>query len=633
MAFENAKFIWLQNEIVDQYMESYDELIYNGKGAICQISCDGDYTLFINGVYVASGQYGDFEDYKIYDEIDITSYLTVGKNHFSVVCHHTGKDFQRYKKYKAGLIYQVTEGEGISLVSDERTLVRQSVTFESGRAKQISSQLGFSYKYDSTKEDLWTRGQLFDFENATVTEKSCIFYKRPIPKHSLIKMALGNMIYEGQGYTVYDLGKEYVGLFSVELECDEPTDVIFAYGEHLENCRVVRKMGDRDFSIEYKARAGVNKHTSYMLRFACRYLEIQTQGKVKVNKIGIIPQVYPVKRVSKKLPNNALSDIYDICLNTLELCMMEHYVDCPWREQCLYAFDSRNQMLCGYYGFEGGNYEYARANLLLMSKDRREDELLSICFPSGTDLTIPSFSLYYILSVLEYTTHSGDLTLAKEVNHKLRLILNAVIGNMKGDLACRFEGKEHWNFYDWSQGNEGKIFASEARQPNPMLSMLLIMALNSYEKLCQMCELDFGYSYLAKKIAISLKERYFDKEKGLWFIDEKDGLYTELLNSFAVSFGVSTGSEAEKICKALVSSSLLPSSLSTKCFKYDGLIKTNKDAYKDYILSDIEKTYNPMIETGTVWETAEGKSSFGGAGSLCHGWSSIPIYYFNLLLD
>ena len=41
-----------------------------------------------------------------------------------------------------------------------------------------------------------------------------------------------------------------------------------------------------------------------------------------------------------------------ICLNTLKLCMTEHYVDCPRQEQCLYAFDSRNQMLVGYTAFQ-----------------------------------------------------------------------------------------------------------------------------------------------------------------------------------------------------------------------------------------------------------------------------------------
>jgi hypothetical protein len=37
-----------------------------------------------------------------------------------------------------------------------------------------------------------------------------------------------------------------------------------------------------------------------------------------------------------------------------------------------------------------------------------------------------------------------------------------------------------------------------------------------------------------------------------------------------------------------------------------------------------------MIETGTVWETIDGKAAFDNAGSLCHGWSATPIYYYNL---
>ena len=39
-----------------------------------------------------------------------------------------------------------------------------------------------------------------------------------------------------------------------------------------------------------------------------------------------------------------------------------------------------------------------------------------------------------------------------------------------------------------------------------------------------------------------------------------------------------------------------------------------------------------MLDMGatTFYETEEGASSFGGAGSLCHGWSALPIYYLNL---
>jgi hypothetical protein len=51
------------------------------------------------------------------------------------------------------------------------------------------------------------------------------------------------------------------------------------------------------------------------------------------------------------------------------------------------------------------------------------------------------------------------------------------------------------------------------------------------------------------------------------------------------------------------------------------------------VLSEIRNEYQKMLdgESGAVWETAEGQSAFDGAGSLCHGWSAIPIYFYHKL--
>jgi hypothetical protein len=40
-----------------------------------------------------------------------------------------------------------------------------------------------------------------------------------------------------------------------------------------------------------------------------------------------------------------------------------------------------------------------------------------------------------------------------------------------------------------------------------------------------------------------------------------------------------------------------------------------------------------MLEQGATsfWETAKGEADFSGAGSLCHGWSALPIYYYETL--
>jgi hypothetical protein len=34
----------------------------------------------------------------------------------------------------------------------------------------------------------------------------------------------------------------------------------------------------------------------------------------------------------------------------------------------------------------------------------------------------------------------------------------------------------------------------------------------------------------------------------------------------------------------------------------------------------------------SFWETLLGGADFGGAGSLCHGWSAVPIYFYHAYL-
>ena len=65
-----------------------------------------------------------------------------------------------------------------------------------------------------------------------------------------------------------------------------------------------------------------------------------------------------------------------------------------------------------------------------------------------------------------------------------------------------------------------------------------------------------------------------------------------------------------------------------KCFKYDALLMVDKKYHKN-IVDEIRSVYKPMLESNStsVWEVAEGANAFDKAGSLCHGWSSMPIIY------
>ena len=78
--FKKAKWIWYDKiSSPNSYGEFFGTFTAKDK-AMIKISCDGDYTLFINGKYASSNQYGDFEHYKSVDEIDISNYIQKGEN-------------------------------------------------------------------------------------------------------------------------------------------------------------------------------------------------------------------------------------------------------------------------------------------------------------------------------------------------------------------------------------------------------------------------------------------------------------------------------------------------------------------------------------------------------------------------
>lgn len=627
MIFKDASLIWnsfcyTENE----YNEFVENLTWNNEKAILRLSVAGDYTLFINGKYAQSNQYGDFPHYKVYDELDITDFLTTGENRICILAWYFGKSGMRYNTPAPGIIFEIELDGEVVISSGTNTLSRKSRTYKNGDAKKISPQLGYSFTYDATAEN-----DANSFTKSVVIAEKGEFFKRPTKKLILDTQKTATLINKGKTW-LFDLGQEFVGLAKLKLTACGGEKINVAYGETLLDGHVKRIIGERDFSFDYIAKAGKNEYTNYMFRLAARYIEITCPDTVSIDSVSIIPQFYPVNE--NPIPRLFSEDksIYEICLNTLKLCMMEHYVDCPWREQCFYAYDSRNQMLAGYIAFKDKNAEYARANLLLMSKDMREDNLLSICFPSNENLAIPCFSLFYILAVWEYIKHTADLTLGKEVFNKLESILTVFIGNAENGLVKKHPGKGYWNFYDWSEYCAPEI-GTDIAEPDALINCITLIALDAYSSICDVLGKEDKFCNQKSVIRKNTFEKFYNKATGLFFISDITEQPTELLNSLAVLSGVAEGETAEYICKKLSSGELLHSSLSMKPFKYDALIKTDREKYADTVLSEIRETYKVMLDTKTVWETLEGATAFDNAGSLCHGWSAMPIYYFDLLSD
>lgn len=633
----NSKWIWpVKNATPDSYAEFYETFEFSGDNAQISICADSNYAIYLNGSLVDSGQYPDFPHYKIYDKIDITDYCVKGENRLCIIVWYYGVSNMSYYPGNAALKFEVSCDGNLCCISDENTPSRISNTYKNGLRKLITHQLGFSYWYDFTKQDDWFNGRLQGFNNSVIINQQLQLYPRPISKFLIGDKVCGELVKQNNDcHYLYDLGRESVGYltFKIKSPCNQHIKV--AYGEHIIDGGVRFLISGRDFSADFTLKAGDNVYANPFRRFGLRYIEVFTEQPIEIEFIGICPTDYPLN-LTGKAPEDALrKQIYDVSVRTLQLCMHDHYEDTPWREQALYAMDSRNQMLCGYYAF--GEYAFPRACLYLMSKDNREDNLLSICFPNDSPLTIPSFSLHYFTEVYEYTVYSKDMTLIKEIYPKLLSIINAFIHRLEGGLLPTWTEDNYWNFYEWTKGLEGSLGKESKRTFDAPLNCLFVIALENMQKICDLLGIEANYLTIAQNVRENIQNRFFNKSTGTYKISDDDSSESELVNALAILCDVSVGEQAENIANKLTDSSseLTPCSLSMLCFKYDALLKLDREKYKNYILDDINVKYSRMLDAGATsfWETELGDADFDNAGSLCHAWSSMPVYYFHTLLD
>ncbi len=637
---KQASWIWCnENAKKDEYGEFVDAFTYELGKVVLQISADSNYAAYINGELAAWGQYADYPYDKVYDEIDVTDFCKKGKNRITILVWYYGLDTTFvYYPGKAGLLYAVVCKGATLCQSDENTLSRMSNAYQNHREKQLTIQIGYGYAYDATKEDEWIVKEQEGFTPSVLVKQTLPLRERPCDKLTLLPEVVGTLCKRiSETDIVFDLGGEQVGFLSFCLTSTCEQDLTIAYGEHIVDGCVRQEIDGRDFSISYRAKAGENVFFNPFRRFGCRYLEIRSEYPVTVQKMAIAPTMYVLTEKERPVLSEKQNQIYDMCVETLHLCMHEHYEDCPWREQSLYAMDSRNQMLCGYYAF--GEYKFPRASLQLISKDKREDGLLSICYPIKNELVIPSFSLHYITACREYMKYSKDKAFLEEIYPKLVSVVEAFTSRITDGLILPFSGKYYWNFYEWRDGLDGCgpfCETYDCDTPELPLNALLSIALQNLGAIADELGIANTYAKQAADLNANIYETFYEEKSGICYDTSKHEAKSQLGNSLAILCGAVTGEKARTICERLLTDTeMTPVSLSMICFKYDAWLMVDKEYFGSVILKDIENIYTPMIEFGstTVWETEDGESDFENAGSLCHGWSALPIYYYHILLN
>ena len=86
------KWIWTEQEQAPCFAEFKLPFSYVNGRVVLKISAEYRYIAYINGEFVANGQYPDVPWFKVYDEIDVTRFVKAGENELLVQAFHMGID-------------------------------------------------------------------------------------------------------------------------------------------------------------------------------------------------------------------------------------------------------------------------------------------------------------------------------------------------------------------------------------------------------------------------------------------------------------------------------------------------------------------------------------------------------------
>ncbi len=675
--FEHAEWIFVKNFSQDTCNTYFDYLAEFDAAEISNIklyiSASTLYAVYVNGQFVECGQYADYEDYQVYDEILLDSYLVEGKNQIEVTHYVVGENFSTHRIQIPGIIFSLWQDDTCLLNSNEDVLSRKNVHYQSGPMEKISLQLGYVFKYDACAEEL-------PYEKSVLAGKDKKLFERPIKKLIIEEETVGDLKTQGvfltgnkekqignimqQAYLsartrdevldmsddaikwdisdddmadgiyfILDAGQESVGFLNLDFEVPEECDVYIGYGEHLDDMRVRAFVGNRNFCVSYHAHAGRNQYFNPFLRMGMRYMQIHISSKTgTLYKAGIRNVFYPLDMKETQMKDPLHRKIYDVSVRTLHMCMHEHYEDCPWREQALYNFDTRIQMLCGYYAFN--EFQFMKESLRLMALSVRDDGMLELCSPANIPITIPSFTAVFLRQLKEYLDYSGDVSFIQEMFGYAKKIVEGFENRMDdtGLIPC-YEGAMYWNFYEWRHGLAGAENFEENPPYECPLNAMVSDVFWCFARLCDVVQpkLADHYDMLHKNLNDVIHKTFFDAERKV-YITRLNG-QSKQLHAFTQALALYAGATPENVRDAVVENMLdktmIPCSLSASIYKYDVLLQMG-DSYRDYVRREIEEVWGKMLYAGatTFWETDGGASDFDNAGSLCHGWSAVPIYLY-----
>jgi alpha-L-rhamnosidase len=454
---------------------------------------------------------------------------------------------------------------------------------------------------------------------------------------------------------VLDFGRIHSGYPFIEIEADggEIVEVAVAEGipgewdaEPPELPRITHESGHGAHVFRYCARPGRQRFERFEWS-AVRYAQLTVRNAphgLSIRHIGSTFTRYPVEeRGAFECSDAPLNRLWEIGRYTLQLCMHDGWEDCPGREQRQWLGDATVEFLVGQAAFGPSVNALNRQFLHHAAESQRPDGLTQMYAPGDhhtNGMLIPDWTLQWILNAEMYLLYTGDLDTIAAIFPAIQRAL-AWFERQLGpnDLVADLP---YWHFIDWAAvGRHGEAATLNAQ---------LVGACRAAVRMAQALgarQATRYYSALARRIGAALNARHWDARRGVYvdMVDPATGAQDARVSQHANAAMILWDIAPRRRWRAMIARITDPARLVFTAappivphgepfdaekdvvlantffshFVYRALCKAGRF---DQVLALIRERYGRMLARGatTLWE------SFDPTASLCHGFSTTPVY-------
>lgn len=340
---------------------------------------------------------------------------------------------------------------------------------------------------------------------------------------------------------------------------------------------------------------------------------------------------YPFALKAAAAAGNAeINKILAIGWRTARLCATETYMDCPYYEQLQYIGDGRIQALISLYNT--GDDRLVKNAINQADFSRQPEGVTLSRHPSYTPQYIPTFSLWYIGMLHDYSRYGPDTEFVKSKISGTRQILEYFKAYQQPDGSLK--NVPQWMFTDWVDNHQewqAGVGPMSANGTSAMLDLQLLWAYQlaaDLETKLGMPALAAAYEKSIAQLKKTIVAKYLDQEKKLFADREEKDVFSQHTNSLALLTGLVTPADLPTLAgQLLTNANLAPASIYFKYYLHQALIKAGLG--NDY-LKWLDKWRENMQMGLTTWAET---SDLAKTRSDCHAWGASPnIEFYRTIL-